>query len=83
MNIRFIISDPPYGTRRLYNALRLAQALCKVNADVTVFFMADAVIAARQAQTAPARRRNARRQQGPGVLTMNRDRRGATRLGRG
>jgi sulfur relay (sulfurtransferase) complex TusBCD TusD component (DsrE family) len=47
MKILFIANDPPYGTERVYNALRLAHALVKrePSADVTVFLMADAVLA--------------------------------------
>ena len=29
MKALFIINDPPYGTERVYNALRLAHALAK------------------------------------------------------
>ena len=29
MKSLFIINDPPYGTERVYNALRLAHALAK------------------------------------------------------
>ncbi|MDP2375655.1 DsrE family protein, partial [Reyranella sp.] len=44
-----VLNDPPYGTERCYNALRLAHALLKNDptTDVTAFLMADAVIAAR------------------------------------
>jgi uncharacterized protein involved in oxidation of intracellular sulfur len=51
----FILNDPPYGTERCYNALRLAHALLKNDpeAEVTVFLMADAVIAARAGQKTP------------------------------
>jgi uncharacterized protein involved in oxidation of intracellular sulfur len=50
-----VINDPPYGTERLYNALRLAHALRKANekAEVTVFLMADAVTAAKRGQKTP------------------------------
>ena len=46
----FILNDPPYGTERCYNALRLAGALLKRDptTEVTVFVMADAVVAARR-----------------------------------
>jgi uncharacterized protein involved in oxidation of intracellular sulfur len=39
----FILNDPPYGTERCYNALRLAHALMKKDAEatVTVFLMAE------------------------------------------
>ena len=55
MKILFILNDPPYGTERAYNALRLAHALVKSDpaAQVTVFLMADAVVAARSGQKTP------------------------------
>jgi uncharacterized protein involved in oxidation of intracellular sulfur len=55
MKILFILNDPPYGTERCYNALRLAGALLKRDpgSEVTVFLMADAVIAARAGQKTP------------------------------
>ena len=55
MNILFIINDPPYGTERCYNALRLAGALLRRDpaSQVTVFLMADAVGAARRGQKVP------------------------------
>jgi uncharacterized protein involved in oxidation of intracellular sulfur len=51
----FIINDPPYGTERVYNALRLAHALIKKDtaSEVTVFLMADAVLAAKATQKTP------------------------------
>lgn len=55
MKTLFILNDPPYGTERCYNALRLAHALLKnaPDAGVTVFLMADAVVAARKGQKTP------------------------------
>jgi uncharacterized protein involved in oxidation of intracellular sulfur len=55
MRTLIAINDPPYGTERAYNALRLAQALLKSDpaAELTVFLMADAVAAARRGQTTP------------------------------
>lgn len=55
VKILFIINDPPYGTERCYNALRLARALLKQVGDVelSVFLMADAVIAGRKGQQTP------------------------------
>jgi uncharacterized protein involved in oxidation of intracellular sulfur len=49
------INDPPYGTERVYNALRLAHSLAKQDAanQVTVFLMADAVLAAKARQKTP------------------------------
>ena len=50
-----IINDPPYGTERVFNALRLAHALLKHDdaAEVCVFLMADAVVGARKGQKTP------------------------------
>lgn len=55
MKTAIIINDPPYGTERVYNALRLAHALQKKGPDyeVTVFLMADAVAAAMAGQKTP------------------------------
>ena len=55
MKVLFIINDPPYGTERVYNALRLAHALLKKEpeTEVTVFLMADAVLAAKAGQKTP------------------------------
>jgi uncharacterized protein involved in oxidation of intracellular sulfur len=55
MNTLFILNDPPYGTERCYNSLRLASALLKKDPEsaVTVFLMADAVLAAKAAQKTP------------------------------
>ncbi|HEY7609200.1 MAG TPA: DsrE family protein [Alphaproteobacteria bacterium] len=55
MKALFILNDPPYGTERCYNALRLAHGLLKNDpaAEVTVFLMADAVLAAKRGQKTP------------------------------
>ncbi len=55
MKILFILNDPPYGTERCYNALRLALALQKKEpaTQLSVFLMADAVVAARRGQKTP------------------------------
>ena len=55
MQYLFILNDPPYGTERCYNALRLAHAVVKKDAaiEVTVFLMADAVAAAKANQRTP------------------------------
>ncbi len=47
MRVLFILNDPPYGTERCYNALRLAVALQKKDpaTQLTVFLMADAIAA--------------------------------------
>ncbi|MGF1628225.1 MAG: DsrE/DsrF/TusD sulfur relay family protein [Kiloniellaceae bacterium] len=50
-----ILNDPPYGTERSYNGLRMAHALAKhdTGGEITVFLMADAVACARKAQKTP------------------------------
>ncbi len=54
MNILLILNDPPYGTERSYNGLRLAKALARQDAVVvTVFLLADAVACARRGQKVP------------------------------
>lgn len=53
MRTVIIINDPPYGTERLYNGLRLAHALMKRDSDVTVFLMGDAVSGAKKGQKTP------------------------------
>jgi len=55
MKTLLILNDPPYGSERCYNALRLAGALLKNDqeAEVSVFLMADAVVAAKAGQRTP------------------------------
>lgn len=55
MKILLILNDPPYGTERCYNALRLALALQKKDptASLIVFLMADAVASAHARQKTP------------------------------
>ena len=45
MKILIIINDAPYGTEKAFNALRLAMAIQKENAEaeVKIFLLADAV----------------------------------------
>lgn len=50
----FILNDPPYGTERSYNGLRLAGALAKRDGEeVNVFLMADAASCAKKDQKVP------------------------------
>lgn len=51
--ITLILNDPPYGTERSYNGLRLALALAKNGEDVRVFLMADAIFCALENQKTP------------------------------
>lgn len=55
MKTLLILNDPPYGTERCYNALRLAHGVQKQDPHgaLTVFLMADAVVGARRGQKVP------------------------------
>jgi uncharacterized protein involved in oxidation of intracellular sulfur len=50
-----LLNDPPYGTERSFNGLRMAHALAKndPDAEITVFLMADAVLCAKAGQKTP------------------------------
>ena len=48
MKLLIVLNDPPYGVERSYNALRLAGALAKREAEqVRVFLMGDAAACAK------------------------------------
>lgn len=55
MKICIVLNDPPYGTERCFNGLRLALALLKADPqpDLSVFLLADAVLCAKTGQTTP------------------------------
>jgi len=54
MNVLVIVNDPPYGTERCFNALRLAGALAKrEGVDARIFLMGDAVGCALAGQVLP------------------------------
>lgn len=50
----FILNDPPYGTERSYNALRLASSLSKREGEeVKLFLIGDAAACAKSNQKVP------------------------------
>ena len=53
--ILILLNDPPYGTERSYNGLRMALALAKAEPEVRVhvFLMADAVLCGKAGQQTP------------------------------
>lgn len=53
--ISLILNDPPYGTERVYNGLRLATNLLAKNedAEVSLFLMGGAASAAKSGQQTP------------------------------
>jgi len=54
MKTLFILNDPPYGTERSYNGLRLAGAVAKREGEtVRVFLMGDAAACAKKGQAVP------------------------------
>jgi len=55
MSILLILNDPPYGTERSYNGIRLATTLKKENPEstVNVFLLGDAVSCAVSGQKTP------------------------------
>jgi uncharacterized protein involved in oxidation of intracellular sulfur len=54
MKTLLVLNDPPYGTERSYNGLRLAGALAKREGEeVRVFLMADAAACAKAGQKVP------------------------------
>ena len=53
-NTLFILNDPPYGTERSYNGLRLAGSLSKRESEaVRIFLMGDAAVCAKKGQKVP------------------------------
>jgi uncharacterized protein involved in oxidation of intracellular sulfur len=62
--VLILLNDPPYGTERSYNGLRMALALGKAEPEVRVhvFLMADAVLCAKAGQTTPEGYYNTERQ---------------------
>jgi uncharacterized protein involved in oxidation of intracellular sulfur len=55
VKILMILNDAPYGSERVFNALRLAEVLLKLEEELelTVFLLGDAVLAAKSGQQTP------------------------------
>ena len=54
MKVLVVLNDPPYGTERAYNGLRLARSLSLTDdADVRIFLIGDAVACAHSNQRVP------------------------------
>ncbi len=55
MKVLIVLNDPPYGTERSYNGLRLAGSLVAKHegTEVDVFLMGDAVACAKAGQSTP------------------------------
>jgi uncharacterized protein involved in oxidation of intracellular sulfur len=51
MNVLIVLNDPPYGSERSYNGLRLAGSLVKrEGVTAKIFLMADAAAGAKTGQ---------------------------------
>ena len=54
MKILIIVNDAPYGSERMYNALRLASALAKRDGiEIKIFLIGDAASGAHKGQKVP------------------------------
>jgi len=55
MNITMILNDAPYGSERVFNALRLAEVMLKLEEDLelSVFLLGDSVWSAKSGQKTP------------------------------
>jgi uncharacterized protein involved in oxidation of intracellular sulfur len=55
MNLTIIVNDPPYGSEKPWNAMRLASTAATedVGMNVQVFLMGDGVAAAKRGQKTP------------------------------
>ncbi len=53
MTTLLILNDPPYGTERSYNGLRLAGSLARTGEHVQVFLIGDASACAKAGQKVP------------------------------
>jgi uncharacterized protein involved in oxidation of intracellular sulfur len=55
MKCLFIVNDPPYGTERSHNGLRLTVSLAKTtDSETRRFLMADAAVCGKSGQVAPS-----------------------------
>lgn len=54
-SITMILQNAPYGDERIWNALRLAKALCTaaIGMKVNIFLLGDAVATAKKGQNPP------------------------------
>jgi uncharacterized protein involved in oxidation of intracellular sulfur len=55
MHVLLILNDPPYGSERSYQALRMADALLKIEEELelSVYLQGDAVLCAKTGQETP------------------------------
>lgn len=51
--VTIVLQDAPYGNEKVWNALRLSQALLAIGTGVRIFLYADSVTAAKKGQNPP------------------------------
>lgn len=51
--VTIVLQDAPYGNEKVWNALRLSQALLTVGSKVRIFLYGDSVVAAKKGQNPP------------------------------
>ncbi|MEK7773896.1 MAG: DsrE family protein, partial [Deltaproteobacteria bacterium] len=51
--VTIVLQDAPYGNEKLWNALRLSQALISVGSKVRIFLYGDSISAAKKGQNPP------------------------------
>ena len=51
--VTIVLRDAPYGSERVWNALRLTEALLTTGSKVRIFLYADSVVAAKKGQKTP------------------------------
>lgn len=51
--VTIVLQDAPYGNEKVWNALRLSQALVSVGSQVRIFLYGDSVAAAKKGQNPP------------------------------
>jgi len=51
--VTIVLQDAPYGNEKVWNALRLSEALLAVGTEVRIFLYGDSVVAAKKGQTTP------------------------------
>ncbi|TAN64256.1 hypothetical protein EPN18_00420, partial [bacterium] len=51
--VTIVLQDAPYGSEKVWNALRLSQALLTTSSKVRIFLYADSVVSAKKGQNPP------------------------------
>jgi len=51
--ITIVLQDAPYGNEKVWNAIRLSEALMAVGVGVRIFLYGDSVVSAKKGQTTP------------------------------